>query len=73
MSVGNVLAVARPPATRREATDLERAPVGSKRHHGNRWRSCRIVGFGQFGSWLTYRSGANEFSSSTPSQMKFAM
>ncbi|MEO5974594.1 MAG: hypothetical protein ABIQ38_05260 [Ilumatobacteraceae bacterium] len=27
MCVGNVLAVVRPPATRREATDLERAPV----------------------------------------------
>ena len=28
MCVGNVLAVVRPPVTRREATDLERAPVG---------------------------------------------
>ncbi|MEK7292094.1 MAG: hypothetical protein AAB088_01490 [Actinomycetota bacterium] len=28
MCVGNVLAIVRPPATRREATDLERAPIG---------------------------------------------
>lgn len=28
MSVGNVLAVVRPPTTPREATDLQRAPVG---------------------------------------------
>lgn len=28
MCVGNVLAVLRPPAKRREATDLERAPIG---------------------------------------------
>ena len=28
MCVGNVLAVVRPPVTRREVTDLERAPVG---------------------------------------------
>ncbi len=28
MCVGNVLAVVRPPATRRETTDLARAPVG---------------------------------------------
>ena len=27
MCVGNLLAIFRPPATRREATDLERAPV----------------------------------------------
>lgn len=27
MCVGNLLAIVRPPATRREATDLERAPV----------------------------------------------
>lgn len=28
MSVGNVLAVVRPPATPRDATDLHRAPIG---------------------------------------------
>lgn len=28
MCVGNVLAIVRPPASRREATDLERAPIG---------------------------------------------
>lgn len=28
MSVGNVLAVVRPPDTPREATDLQRAPIG---------------------------------------------
>lgn len=27
MCVGNLLAIVRPPATRRDATDLERAPV----------------------------------------------